>query len=239
MTVRPGGLDPKEVDHALQILADASSIDDLERIIDEFPIIRQPLLHSILRQEYFQLKNKRSSQLKNFANLYYTLFTLLHFKTHQELCDTVKPAVAKSFKQSLIFAPPFFSELARILGNKLTYDQGMSLHPVRDYVQIQQDVSAAIGQNISLPPYEPTNGSYWSAVIVWCSACHQRRLAWRAYAVDLLLAQELVQPLQEGQVNNAVCPYCGEVVCYPEAVWIQDGPGSGDALAAISLVFGV
>lgn len=48
MAKRPGGLDPVEVTRGFEAIASAKSIDDLCRVIDKTPVLRNPVFHAIL-----------------------------------------------------------------------------------------------------------------------------------------------------------------------------------------------
>src|SRR5436190_110207 len=69
------------------------------------------------------------------------------------------------------YRPPFFAGLVELLGNAIPKHQEYRLDPVRDCAQIAVELGEAIGQVVTLPPYAPTPGSLWNAVIMVCAAC--------------------------------------------------------------------
>lgn len=235
MAQRLGGVDPLEIEEAMDALSTAHSVSDLERALNDFPIISLPIFHAIMRQEYYRMRKEEDPHLRGFEALYQDLFRILHTRAHQRLCQSVSRNIKNlSDITTLSFAPPFFRELIMALDGRLPMDGQPPLNPATDMKQILSEVTTLVGQQVILPSYEPSRGSLWSAVIVVCAGCKQRWLTIRAFMVDLLQAPELIKPLQQGRLNNSVCPHCGEAVCYPIRRWIQEPPGTRDALAALT-----
>jgi hypothetical protein len=234
MARRPGGVDALDIDNALKVLNTAQSIEDLERMVDELPVLSTPFFHAILRQEYLRLNNEKVPYLQNFANMYQALFMSLHFRAHLKLCESASRTETASQNISPSFVPPFFAQIAHVLKDRVPAPKQWGLDPVTDLLQIQNDVAEIVGQSVELPVYEPVTGSKWNAVIVTCAACGHEWLTFQAYAVDLLRAPQLAELLREGRINNSACPRCAETLCFPKGLWIQEAPGTCDVLAALS-----
>lgn len=238
MAWRPGGQDPDNINNALTELNQAGSIDDLELLVEELPVINSPVFHAILRQEYLRLRNEHNPRLQHFEPKYEDLFMLLHFKIHEQLCHEVSlnKGVAHLQKPSF-YAPPIYVEISGILQDKIPDSDGPVFNPKKDLLEIQREISSIVGRRVNLPEYKSTEGSHWNVTLVRCASCQYEYLSFRAYAVNLIQAVELEKPIREGRINNGSCPKCGEELCFPLRVWIQEEPGVSDALAALSCIW--
>src|SRR5262249_43828195 len=163
----------------------ASSYDELERAVDDLPVMSSPMFHAVLRQEHLRLINERSAKLEYFFVRYDDLFRILHYRAHNELLvssTSIKPALRE--EGQTLFMPSFFAELAKALGSKVPAPEKWGLNPATDKDQIINDVTQAVGKSLALPDYEPSLGSYWSAILVVCAGCKVEWVAIRAYLVD-------------------------------------------------------
>ena len=132
------------------------------------------------------------------------------------------------------FAPPYFLELVAALGDSLPGAEGPTLNPAADAQAIRAEIEAVVGRSITLPEYQPSGGSHWSVVLVACASCRHVWLKTCAYGIDLSLEPAFVDLLRGGRLNSSACPLCAESLCLPLRVWLQEGPGAGDPLAALS-----
>jgi hypothetical protein len=238
MVQRIGGFDPLEIKYALEAFFSSQSAHDLEIVIGTLPVIKTRALHAILRQEYLRLQREHSPIFPDFEAKYHFLFFLLHRDAHNRLCQSVTPhQPIPPLARSSPFAPPFFSKLIDLLDGRLPPLNQTTFNPGYDLDLLKKEMSTILGEEVTIPDYMASQGSSWSAILVSCAACHHIRLSIRAYVINLSQAPELLEPLQQGIINNDACPNCGEMLCIPMRVWIQESPGTSDALESLSCVW--
>jgi tetratricopeptide (TPR) repeat protein len=236
MSYRPGGVDAGEITAGFESLQRVSSAGEIERLIDDMPVLSIPIFHARLRYELHRQLREYGTPHPHFIQVYDYLFMSLHHRLHRRLVEPAPTRAAGSAPSKPVeaFAPPYFLELAAQLGDQLPSVEGATLNPATDPAAIQAEVEALVGRSVTLPEYQPSGGSYWSLIIVACASCRHTRLKPCAYGIDLSQSPALVEPLRDGSLNNSECPICSGEICFPLRVWVQDGPGSGDGLAALS-----
>lgn len=234
MSQRPGGVDPIELDEGIEAFANAGSFDELEQLVHDLPVLSSPIFHSTIRQEHLRLINQNSPHLENFIPRYEALFSILHYKAHEELfAIPIQGELASREKSPSMFAPPFLAALAKALGTSVPSPEVWNLNPAMDRTHILSDIARVSGRDLTVPEYERSRGSRWNAVIVLCASCRWEWVTFRAYSIDLTVATDLKVPLLENRINSSACPQCGEILCFPKGVWIEEPPGAGDPLAAL------
>ena len=240
MPRRPGGLDPTEINEALAALNSATTPQALEEVLERVPALSSPFLHAILRQKHLELRNSKSPYLESFEGRYQFMFLLLHERWHQSLVMQSRANYAQTAQTNIEpittepYAPPFWLALLRELNGALPPAKGPFYDPGTDSEALNAELSEALGRTVTLPPFTATPGSKWGAIVVGCGACDRRRLEVRAYAGDLVIAPELIEPLRELRINASRCPACGATLSYPARVWVMESPGAGDTLATLS-----
>jgi tetratricopeptide (TPR) repeat protein len=236
MSYRPGGVDAGEIRAGFESLQRVSSAGEIERLIDDMPVMSTPIFHARLRYELHRQLREYGAPHPHFIQVYDYLFMSLHYRLHRRLVESapIRAAGRAPSKPVKAFAPPYFLELAAQLGDQLPSVEGATLNPVTDPAAIQAEAEALVGQSITLPNYQPSGGSYWSLILVACASCRRTRLQICAYGIDLSQSPSLVESLRDGSLNNFECLVCSGEICFPLRVWVQDGPGSGDGLAALS-----
>lgn len=236
MAHRPGGIDPGEIEEGIESLQRVGSARELERLIDDLPVLRAPIFHARLKQELRRQISAHGAPLPNFIQIYDYLFMSLHHRLHRQLFESARPPAAGHAQSGPVesFAPPYFLELAAALGAQLPRPDGPTLNPATDAPAIRAEIEAMVGRDVALPDYQPSRGSHWSMILVACASCRHVRLKACAYGIDLGQAAALIEPLREGSLNNSACPLCSEALCVPLRVWLQDGPGAGDDLASLA-----
>lgn len=236
MSYRPGGVDSDEIRTGFESLQRVRSAGEIERLIDDMPVLSTPIFHARLRYELHRQLREDGTPHPHFIQVYDYLFMSLHHRLHQRLVESA-PARASGrapSKPVKAFAPPYFFELAAQLGDHLPSVEGATLNPATDPAAVQAEVQTLVGRGVTLPDYQLSRGSYWSLILVSCASCQQTRLQTCAYGIDLSQSPAIVEPLRDGSLNNFECPVCSGEICFPLRVWVQDGPGSGDGLAALS-----
>jgi tetratricopeptide (TPR) repeat protein len=236
MSYRPGGVDADEIRAGFESLQRVSSVGEIERLIDDMPVLSTPIFHARLRYELHRQLHEYGTPHPHFIQVYDYLFMSLHHRLHRRLVESA-PARASGrapSKPVKAFAPPYFLELAAQLGDHLPSVEGATLNPATDPAAVQAEVETFVGRGTTLPDYQPSAGSYWNLILVSCASCRHTRLKTCAYGIDLSQSPTLVESLRDGSLNNSECPVCSEVLCFPLRVWVQDGPGSGDGVAALS-----
>lgn len=248
MPRRVGGMDPAEIEEALDAFQEARSPDALEDAVSRVPALSAPLLHAVIRQEFLRLSNAASPELAGFAPRYWDYFRILHERWYWEIAEeagaarseraTGQSAAAPAGKPAA-FLPPFWAAFREAAGDEVPAEeeQGVPYDPAEGADGLQGELRRLFGRDIPLPAYGPTDGSSWCAVIVQCAGCGRRRLDVRAFKVDLVTAPDLAGPLRDGQINNCSCPVCGEACAYPVSVPVMETPGPEDSLAALSCVW--
>jgi len=236
MSYRPGGVDSDEIRTGFVSLQSIHSASELERLIDDLPVLSTSIFHVRLRDELYRQINEYGMPFPDFIQIYDYLFMSLHNRAHRKLVESARPRAASHAQSETVksFAPPYFLEIAAALGNQLPRTAAPTLNPAVDTLEIRAELQTVIGQSVILPEYEPSIGSRWSMVIVSCASCHHIWLKTCAYSIDLTQAPALVDFMQGERLNNSTCPLCAEALCLPLRVWLQEDPGAGDALTALS-----
>lgn len=236
MSYRPGGVDAGEITAGFESLQRVSSAGEIERLIDDMPVLSTPIFHARLRYELHRQLREYGTPHPHFIQVYDYLFLSLHHRLHRRLVESAPTCAAgrAPSKPVKTFAPPYFLELAAQLGDQLPSVEGATLNPATDPAAIQAEVEALVRQSVTLPDYQPSGGSYWSLILVACASCQHTRLQTCAYGIDLSQSSAFVELLRDGVLNNSECSACSGEICSPLRVWVQDGPGSGDGLAALS-----
>jgi tetratricopeptide (TPR) repeat protein len=236
VSYKPGGVDTTEIKAGFEALQEVRSVRELEQLIDDLPVLSAPIFHVRLRQELARQISEYGAPFPDFLQVYDYLFMSLHHRAHRRLVDSTRPSPPHhtSFEAVDQYVPPYFLEIAAALGDQLLMADGGTLHPSDHGHEIRAEIEAATGQSIDLPKYQPSTGSHWSMVLVSCASCRHVRLMTCPYGVDLIQAPEFVDFLQGGRLHNSPCPLCAKTLCLPLRVWLQEGPGAGDPLAALS-----
>src|ERR1022692_2231471 len=92
MPRRIGGMDPAELEEALEAFQEARSPDALENAINGVPALSTPLLHAVIRQEFLRMSRAGSPELAGFAPRYRDYFRILHERWYQEIVADAKEA---------------------------------------------------------------------------------------------------------------------------------------------------
>lgn len=236
MSYKPGGVDTTEIKAGFEALQGVRSVHELEQLIDDLPVLSAPIFHVRLRQELEHQISEYGAPLPTFIQIYDYLFMHLHHRAHRRLVDSMQSPPPRHTSSEAIdqFVPPYFLKIAAALGDQLPKADGRTLNPSADAPEIWAEIEAATGQSIDLPKYQPSNGSHWSMVLVSCAFCCHIRVKTCHYGIDLIQAPEFIDLLQRGRLYNSPCPLCAETLCLPLRVWLQEGPGAGDPLAALS-----
>lgn len=236
MSYRLGGVDAGEIRAGFEALQRVRSAGEIERLIDDMPVLSAPIFHARLRYELHRQVSEHGAPFPDFIQVYDYLFMSLHNRAHRKLVESARPPVSAPAQSRRIesFAPPYFSQVAVALGDQLPKAEGPTLNPSADAPGIQAEIETVIGRSIDLPNYQPSNGSHWSMVLVSCASCRHVRLMTRPYGIDLIRAPEFVDLLQDGRLDSSTCPLCDEGLCLPVRVWLQEEPGAGDPLASLS-----
>lgn len=245
MPQRIGGMDPAEVDEALRAYGTARSPDDLEDALDRIPALNGPLLAAIIRQQYLRRDHDGSPEQAYLEARFSAFFLILHERWHREIVAAARASYQESTERNAAdapavpFMPAFWAALHDSLAGRVpgTSSAGMAVFdPAQDTDGLCEELRRLCGRPIMLPAYQPTEGASWGAVIVGCAACDRARLEVRAFAIDLVAAPELTEPLRQGRLNNTACPACGQACAYPIRVLAMEQPGPEDSLAALSCV---
>lgn len=236
MAYRPGGVDPDEIRVAFESLQGVRSAQELGQLIDTLPVLSTPIFHARLRSELHRQIDEHGEPHPHFIQVYDYLFASLHHRIHARLVESARPPAEAPTRPGPVevFAPPYFLRLTAELGGQLPKAEGPTLNPANDAAEIRAEIEAVVGRGVDLPEHEPSASSHWSTVLVACASCRHVRLKVCAYGIDLSQSPALVEPLRDGRLNNFDCPTCSGVLCFPLRVWVQDGPGAGDELAALS-----
>ena len=241
MARRPGGVDSSEINVGFEALQRARSAAELDQLIENLPVLGAPIFHVRLKDERRRQITQYGKPLPDFIGVYDYLFMRLQYRAHKNLIESAgPPSLNRTHSNPVrLFAPPYFLELATLLGDRSPKAQGPTLSPATAAPQIRDEIEAMVGRSITLPNYEPSRGSHWSLNVVSCASCRHVWLKACAYGIDLTQAPSLIRALQEGKVNNSGCPRCSEVLCFPLRIWLQDEPGAGDILAALTCAWKV
>lgn len=241
MSYRPGGVDTDEIRAAFESLRGVRSAQELDQLIDTLPVLSTPIFHARLRSELHRQIGEHGEPHPHFIQVYHYLFASLHHRIHARLIESASPPAEIPTRPSPVevFAPPYFLRVAAELGDRLPKAEGRTLNPATDAAEIRAEIEAVVGRGVDLPEYEPFTGSHWSMILVACASCRHVRLKVCAYGIDLSQWPALVELLRDGSLNNPDCPTCSGVLCFPLRVWVQDSPGAGDELAALSCAWRV
>jgi hypothetical protein len=232
-----GSAEPSEIRRGLEVLQKARSLDDIARAIKELPILSHPTFHAVL-----QANAEAEGESSSTSQVVNSFFMIFAWNAHQEIWASVDrrdPDRASISTNS--YLPPFFESLALQLGDHVPEFQEWGLDPTRDLdrERLLVELRDAVGHQVHLPTYEPTPGALWNALVVECAGCRRLRVNVRAYAIDLTVCPDLIDPLRDGRINSDTCPNCGQNRCRPSRIWIQEPPGAGDALAGLACLYRV
>lgn len=249
MPRRVGGMDPAEIEEAFRAFQEARSPDALEAAIRRVPALSAPQLHAIIREVFLELSSEGSPALEGFAPRYLDYFRILHEQWHLEIVADIRAAHQTAVtdqspraqaEEPVPFIPPFWAALREAVGMQPPAEpqRVLTCDPAKSNIdELKVELHRLFGRDITLPPYEPTDGSSWCSVVLECAACGRHRLEVRAFKVDLVIAPDLAAPLRDGRINNDSCPGCGETCAYPISVPAMETPGPEDPLAALSCVW--
>lgn len=225
----PGGLDPIEVQHGFDAIRGAKSTDDLLEAIDKVPVLRSPVFHAILNS------NADADRASAFARLIDIFFTALASYVYVAHCrNAVAPATTAAGDVQHNHWPPFYKAVCEQLNGKVPANYPHCLEPSRDIERLLFEIKEMTKGDAILPPYSPIEGSTWSVVAVMCAMCKLQRIEVFANKVDLTVTSDLLPAVRDGRINDALCPRCGQVRCYPTRLWIREEPGPTDTVAALS-----
>ena len=241
MVRRPGGLEPYQFQEAATALAHAGSVEEISNLVETMPAFRSPALHAELKAQYDRFREDRHPNLERMRPPYGFLFLELHHRIHvtnvARARDSGPPVAGED--RALPYAPPFFATLRDAFAESLPAEQGPAHFLDTGLEELCEEVAAHTDGAATLPPYEPTRGSHWTALLVRCAVCDTPRVDVRAYRGDLVVAPELETLLREGRINQAVCPSCASEVCYPCRTIGLDPPGARDGLAELTCTWRV
>jgi tetratricopeptide (TPR) repeat protein len=210
----------------------AASAADLETAINALPVLRAPIFHTEMRQ--YRLRMQPESA--NFLSIYDGFFLKLHYRAFMEELKSNPPGSASGQRVD-VYAPAFYLQFTKgMLGGKLPPLDGRTYDPAKDTDAIAHELESHLGKKIELQSWQPSKGSRWAAILMACRRCPEIQLTFRAQLVDLTVAQELREILEQKRINSEICQYCGATLGLPVRVWIQEQPGATDPLGVASWI---
>jgi hypothetical protein len=240
MIRRIPGVSTEDAQRGLKLLEACSTREDLERALEEEPVLSDPDFHVAFREQTATVSDEGTrSFLKALQD---DLFLLLHLRIQDRVAkeEAARPRSADALRdggpspaEGLV--PFFLLAVHRTVGSRVPIAADAPLRPAVDATELAAQLEQMSGGVVSLPPYEPVAGIRWSLLVVGCPGCAERRIVLHAYYVDLRVAdvQRAWTPRSE---EEARCPSCGCLVCSPLFIWVQEESGPTDVLNAASTV---
>ncbi|XXY21826.1 CHAT domain-containing protein [Sorangium sp. So ce216] len=237
MERRLGGFSREDIEEGIEAIRACSSARDIERAIQERPVLRAPIFHSVFRREVASiLEHNPEHPIEELGR---SFFYLLHRRAHEQLLRDAAEREAEPMRaERTSFVPPYFRALVEALDGRLPPRVEAPLRPDRDEAIIREQVAAVAGP-VELPAYEVARGTCWSALVVGCPRCGDERLIAHVYLVGLDAAYEMKEHLVAGRINEQPCHRCGLDAFAPRFVWVQEGRGPGDLLNAAAALWHV
>jgi hypothetical protein len=223
-------LDKKDVFEAFDVIRTLGSLDAVAPALARYPILRHPTFHAILNAN-LQAEDMSAEHRAVIERFFPALATRIHF----DYCEHPEPSSSAPAKGQR-YLPYYFQAILHHIGARTPGSDSYFLDPAQDCDRIRYEVSALAGGEVALPEYKPLPGTRWSLMNVVCAGCRRLRLEVVTNMIDLGIANQLVEPLRAGRLNDLRCPECGQIRCYPVRVWIQERPNAPDALAALTSV---
>lgn len=218
------GLAPAAFEDALTALTSAKSIEEINALIDQKPVIAH---------EAFLAKFVRQCQSGDpaISACYEALILVLHLRAHKRWCT--EPAERRTSAGSTP-PEPYASVLQMIRTRTLTpldqpFDPASGLGDLSAYLETE------LGGHISLPLPTPSS-MRWNLGLVRCPSCGTERALCRPHAMDLA---EVESALRAGAFEDQACPHCGDPRAKPQWLLMCDRPWVRDALAALCTVIRV
>jgi len=172
----------------------------------------------------------------NFLSIYDAFFLKLHYRAYMEELKSNPPSTTGKARVD-VHAPAFYLQFTKdMLGGKLPPLDGPIYDPTKDTDAIAHELASHLGKKIELQSWQPSNGSRWAAILMACRKCPEIQLTFRAQLVDLTVAPELREMLDQKRINSEVCQYCGATLGLPVRVWMQEQPGASDPLGVASWI---
>ena len=196
----------------------AASAADLENAINALPVLRTPFFHAQMRQYRFQMQRESAKDavgLANFLSIYDAFFLKLHYRAFTEELKSNPPGSASGLRVD-VYAPAFYLQFAKeMLGGKLPPLDGRTYDPAKDTDAIALELESHL---------------------MACRKCPEIQLTFRAQLVDLTVAPELREILEQKRINSETCQHCGATLGLPVRVWIQEQSGARDPLGVASWI---
>ena len=94
MSYRPGGVDAGEITAGFESLQRVSSAGEIERLIDDMPVLSAPIFHARLRYELHRQLREYGAPHPHFIQVYDYLFMSLHHRLHRRLVESAPTRAA-------------------------------------------------------------------------------------------------------------------------------------------------
>jgi hypothetical protein len=237
MPERAGGVDRKEIDQGFQALASVQNADDIGRLIDTMPVLQSPIFHAYFRQ--YRLNNlaefkKLPEAYEHFMGVYDTFFTQLHFLANYTQAQGEPKAEAGRDQPVRQYVPAFFEAVRSALGSVAPASDGPTFHPGSDAAAISKAIERRTNKPVTLPPWEPSVATLWSAVVAACGRCSELRLVIVPHFIDIGAQPALLDSVRSGAYELSACPHCSARTILPIRTFVSEEPSPRDPLGAIS-----